>query len=127
MLHPIFHLIANQPQLLGNHAQAYSELIGTELAVQSAAWIRRALLGAVMLGLLCVAVVLAGVAMMFWITQMNAIPSATLWVLASVPAVPAVMAAVCGVILLNVRTEPAFAELRRQAQADIALLRSLPT
>ena len=127
MLHPIFHLIATQPQLLGNHAQAYSELIGTELAVQSAAWIRRALLGAVMLGLLCVAVVLAGVAMMFWITQMNAIPSATLWVLASVPAVPAVMAAVCGVIMLNVRTEPAFAELRRQAQADIALLRSLPT
>lgn len=127
MLHPIFHLIANQTQLLGNHAQAYSELIGTELALQSAAWVRRALLGAVMLGLLCVAVVLAGVALMFWITQMNAIPSATLWILASVPAVPAVMAAVCGVILLNIRTEPAFAELRRQAQADIALLRSLPT
>ena len=127
MLHPIFHLIATQPQLLGNHAQAYSELIGTELAVQSGAWIRRALLGAVMLGLLCVAVVLAGVALMFWITQMNAIPSATLWVLASVPAVPAVMAAVCGVILLNGHTEPAFAELRRQARADIALLRSLPT
>ena len=77
MLHPIFHLIANQPQLLGNHAQAYSELIGTELALQSAAWVRRALLGAVMLGLLCIAVVLAGVALMFWITQMNVIPSST--------------------------------------------------
>ncbi|BDT72412.1 hypothetical protein os4_19510 [Comamonadaceae bacterium OS-4] len=127
MLHPIFHLIATQPQLLGNHAQAYSELIGTELAVQSAAWIRRALLGAATVCLLGVAVVLAGVALMLWVTPMNALPSATLWVLALVPAVPAVMAAVCGVILFNVRTEPAFAELRRQAQADIALLRSLPT
>lgn len=127
MLHPLFHLIATQPQLLGDHAQAYGELIGTELATQAAALKRRTLLGALALCLLGVATVLAGVALMLWVTLVPAPPQTTLWVLALVPGIPALLALVCG-LLARARsnaTDPAFAELRRQVQADMALLRGL--
>lgn len=127
MLHPLFHLLATQPQLLGDHAQAYGELIGTELAAQAAAMKHRALLGALALCLLGVATVLAGVALMLWVTQPPALPQATLWVLGLVPGIPAVLAAVCGLLARapSNATDPAFAELRRQLQADMALLRGL--
>lgn len=127
MLHPLFHLIATQPQLLGDHAQAYGELIGTELATQAAALKRRTLLGALALCLLGVATVLAGVALMLWVTLVPAPPQATLWVLALVPGIPALLALVCGLLARapSNATDPAFAELRRQVQADMALLRGL--
>ncbi|HCX82595.1 MAG: hypothetical protein A3E00_17245 [Curvibacter sp. RIFCSPHIGHO2_12_FULL_63_18] len=127
MLHPLFHLIATQPQLLGDHAQAYGELIGTELATQAAALKRRTLLGALALCLLGVATVLAGVALMLWVTLVPAPPQTTLWVLALVPGIPALLALVCGLLARapSNATDPAFAELRRQVQADMALLRGL--
>lgn len=127
MLHPLFHLIATQPQLLGDHAQAYGELIGTELATQAMALKRRALLGALALCLLGVATVLAGVALMLWVTLVPAPPQAALWVLALVPGVPGLLALVCGLLARapNNASDPAFAELRRQVQADMALLRGL--
>nr|WP_315849707.1 hypothetical protein [uncultured Rhodoferax sp.] len=129
MLHPLFHLIASQPQLLGDHAQAYGELISTELAAQATALKRRALFGAMALCFLGVAIVLAGVALMLWATLVPAPVQATVWVLVLVPAAPTALALAC---YLRARTggatdDPAFAELRRQVQADMALLRGLGT
>ena len=121
-MHPLLQLLTTQPHLLADHAQAYGELAGVELARVSTAWKRRAVLGAV--GLVCLAVtaVLAGVALMFWAT----IPVAQMpapWLLVVTPLATAVVAVGC---LLALRTgdEPgAFEEIRQQVQADIAMLR----
>ena len=131
MLHPLFHLIATQPQLLGDHAQAYGELISAELATQAAALKRRTLFYALALCFLGVAIVLAGVALMLWATlvPVPAPAPTTVWVLALVPAVPAALALAC-YLLARTRVDaddPAFAELRRQVQADMALLRGMGT
>ena len=126
MLHPIFHLVATQPQLLGQHAQAYGELLGTELSSQAGFWGRRAILAALAVCFLSVSLVLAGVALMLW-SALVPEPRAALWVLLAVPAVPALAALVCyGMARHRSATDAqAFAELRRQVQADIALLREL--
>ncbi|MDZ7919172.1 hypothetical protein [Rhodoferax sp.] len=129
MLHPLFHLIATQPQLLGDHAQAYGELLGSELTSQATQLKRRTLLGALGLCLMGVALVLAGVALMLWVTLAPAPTPGTLWVLVLVPGIPALMSVLCGWLLRAPGSfaEPAFGELRRQVQADVALLRSLST
>jgi hypothetical protein len=129
MLHPLFHLIATQPQLLGDHAQAYGELISTELATQVAALKRRALYGALALCFMGVAIMLAGVALMLWAALVPAPAQATVWVLILVPAIPTVLALVCYGLARtrSAADDPAFAELRRQVQADMALLRGLGT
>lgn len=128
MLHPFFHLIANQPQLLADHALAYGELISTELGLQATALKRRTLFGVLALCLLAVAIVLAGVAVMLWATVVPTPANQAAWVLVLVPAVPAVLALVC-YQLSQTRSDNdlAFAELRRQVQADIALLRGMGT
>lgn len=125
MLHPLFHLVATQPQLLGQHAQAYGELVGTELSAQASVWGRRALLTALALCLLGVTVVLAGVALMLWATLVPE-PRAA-WVLLVVPSVPGVGAIACYLLARqrSAADAEAFAELRRQMQADLALLREL--
>ena len=125
MLHPIFHLVATQPELLGQHAQAYGELVGSELSAQASVWSRRALLMALALCLLGVTVVLAGVAIMLWATSVSEPRSA--WVLLAVPGVTGLAAVACYVLARqrSVADAQAFAELRRQMQADLALLREL--
>ncbi len=129
MLHPLFHLIATQPQLLGDHAQAYGELISTELATQATALKRRTLYGALALCFMGVAIVLAGVALMLWATLVTAPAQTTAWVLILVPAIPTVLGLVCYRLARTqgAADDPAFAELRRQVQADMALLRGLGT
>ena len=125
MLHPIFHLVATQPQLLGQHAQAYGELVKSELSAQASIWTQRALLMAIALCLLGVTVVLVGVAIMLWAVLVFEPRSA--WVLLAVPSVPGLGAMAC--YLLGRRRgsadAEAFAELRRQMQADLALLSEL--
>ena len=125
MLHPNFHLVATQPQLLGQHAQAYGELVSTELSAQASVWSRRALLTALALCLLVVTAVLAGVAIMLWAT-LNPEPRAA-WVLLAVPSATGLAALVCYALARqrSAADAQAFAELRRQMQADMDLLREL--
>lgn len=122
MLHPLLRLIATQPQLLAEHAEAYAELVATEVSSASTAWKRRALLNAVAQCCLGVAAVLAGVALMLW----SVIPVADIrvpWALVAAPLLPAAVAAGC---LWAARTrgqQGTFDSLRQQMKADIVLLR----
>ena len=126
MIHPLFLLIATRPQLLADHAEAYAELVATELGQVSAAWRRRALLYAVALACLAAAAVLAGVALMIW----AAIPVATMqapWALVVVPLLPMAAAAGC---LLAVRSRgeaSGFDNIQQQMKADLAMLREVST
>ena len=124
MMHPLLHLVATQPQLLADHAEAYAELVAAEIGTASAAWKRRALLNAVALCCLVVAVVLAGVALMLWAV----IPAAQMhaaWVLIAAPLLPVAVALGC---LLAARAQDeggVFENLRRQMKADMAMLREM--
>lgn len=124
MVHPLLHLIATRPQLLAEHAEAYADLVGAELADASSAWKRRAVLNAAALCAMGVAAVLAGVAAMLWAVT----PTAQLqspWALVLTPAVPAVAALVCLWAAHPGGEGSAFAGLRRQLKADVGLLRDV--
>ena len=126
MLHPVFNLIATQPHLLGQHAQAYGALVVDELTKQTSFWSRRAILMALALCLLSVSLILSGVAFMLW-SVLSPEPRTALPVLLAVPCAPAVVALAC-YLLARRRTAAdvqAFAELRQQLQADLALLREV--
>ncbi len=122
MLHPMFRLLATQPGLLADHAEAYAELFGTEFASACERWKRQALLRAVALCSLGVAAVLAGVALMLWAVT----PAAQLhaaWLLVLVPLLPALLAWWCLQAAADSAADEAFGQLRRQLRADASMLR----
>lgn len=123
MIHPLLRLVATHPQLLADHAEAYVGLVGDELGQTAAAWKRRALLGSVALFMVSIAVIFAGVAVMLWAVT----PAASLqapWVLFAVPGGAAVVAIIC-VVASRSQPEAAFAELKRQMAADLAMIRDV--
>jgi uncharacterized membrane protein YqjE len=121
-MHPLLHLIAREPKLVAEHAEAYAELFGEEISVVSAHWKRRALLSAVALCSIGVGAVLAGVALMLWAVvppeNMNA-P----WALVVAPLVPLGVAAGCWFSARSQVGPKAFEHVRRQLREDAAMLR----
>ena len=123
-MHPLIRLIATEPQLLADHAEAYASLVSAELGSASSAFKRRAVLGAVALCFVGVAAVLGGVALMFWaVIPMTA--SAEPWVLIAAPVVPAVLAIVCLMAARSSVDAGRFENVRSQVKADMAMLRDL--
>jgi hypothetical protein len=124
MLHPLLKLIATQPQLLADHAEAYADLIGEEIGTASVRLKRRVVLNSIALCALGVGAVLTGVALMLWAV----IPSTSLqhpWALLVVPLFPLVTAAGCA---LAARARPqagSFDNVRAQIKADVAMLREV--
>jgi hypothetical protein len=122
MIHPVFHLIATQPQLLADHVEAYAELVADELRSTSTVWKWRVLLNAVALCCMGVAVVLAGVALMLWAV----IPPADIhapWALVAGPLIPLAAAALCLLIARSQVRRSGFDSIREQFSADVAMLR----
>lgn len=124
MLHPLLHLLATQPHLLGNHAQAYGELLGDEVTVQARLLGKRGLFTALAVCFLGVAAVLCGTACMLWAVApptMAPLPA----VLIIAPLVPAALALI-SIWLARPDTETkAFGELLRQVEADLTMLREV--
>lgn len=122
LMHPLLRLVASQPQLLVDHAEAYAELVTVEISAASAGWTRRVALNAAGLCGLGVAAVLAGVACMLW----AALPASGMqapWALIVVPLLPLAVALGCLGLARSRGHGPAFDALRRQVQADLAMLR----
>ena len=65
-MNPWLHLVADQPHLLAEHAQAYADLAAVQIAGVSADWKQRALLIALASGGLLLAATFGGVALMLW-------------------------------------------------------------
>jgi uncharacterized membrane protein YqjE len=123
MIHPLLRLVATQPQLLADHAEAYAGLVAEELGKTGAVLKQRLLLAAVALSLTAVSVVLAGVALMLWaVLPATAIQAP--WALIAAPSVPAVLALACGLAVKQERAS-AFAELKQQVAADLVMLREV--
>jgi hypothetical protein len=123
MIHPLLRLVATQPQLLADHAEAYAGLVGEEIGRSVNGLKQRVLLVSIALGLIAVASVLAGVALMLWAV----IPPASIqapWALVAAPGTPALVGVIC---LLIGRSKPSdtFAELKQQVAADLVMLREV--
>ena len=117
----LLHIVVTQPDLLIDHAEAYAELIDTEILTFRTIYGRRAMLGATRLFLVAMGLALAGVAVMLYAVSL---PTAqqTLWILIATPAVPIALAGLCHAALRK-PSAPPFDNLRRQIRADIQMLR----
>ncbi len=125
-MHRLLKLLATQPQLLLDHAQAYAVLASEELALARAAWHRQAMLQAAGLLALSSAVILAGVALILWaVTPVGQIHA--LWVLWVTPVVPLAAALACLSLAHQSPGVVTFSNLRSQLKADMALLSSAPS
>ncbi len=121
-MHPLLALLASRPQLLVDHAQAYAALFSEEFALAYAAWQRRVMLRAIALFSLTVAAVLAGVAAMLWVTLM--VSASAMWVLVVIFLLPLLVGVICLLLVLQAADADPFANLRRQINADMAMLRA---
>jgi hypothetical protein len=123
MIHPLLRLIATQPQLLADHAEAYAGLVSEDLSRTASIWTQRVVLYVVALAFVAVALVLTGVALMLW----SVTPAASMnapWALIATPAVPFVIAIACG-LLARRKTVDTFADLKQQMAADLVMLREV--
>jgi len=124
MIHPLLHLIATQPQLLADHAEAYAELVGEELAKTAAFWKMRVALNVVALALIGLGALLAGVALMLWAVtppQNVQVP----WALWAGPGVPIVLAVICFLVANKTPPANAFVSVKQQLKADLRMLREV--
>ena len=121
MIHPFLRVVATQPQLLLDHAEAYAGLVGEELGKTADDFKQRAMMmgAAAFLGVL--ALVFTGVALMLYAVSPPA-QVHTPWLLIATPVVPAVFAVVCAIAGRRKEGAP-FAELRQQIARDLAMMR----
>lgn len=124
MLPSWLRLIANQPQLLTDHAQAYTELLGLAFADAASTWQCKAILSIVALACATVGVTLAGVALMLW-TVMPDLPPTAPWVLVLTPLAPLIASGWAILAAQSTLASHAFDTVREQFQADVVMLREV--
>ncbi|HEX4236289.1 MAG TPA: hypothetical protein VH041_18525 [Caldimonas sp.] len=124
MIHPLLRLAATQPHLLGDHVEAYADLVGEEVGKISTSLMTRVGLYAGAAALLMVGLVLVGVALMLRAT-VPANDYAAGWALVVVPLTPLVAGAICVAVARAKPTEKAFDTLKKQLNADMAMLREV--
>jgi hypothetical protein len=124
MIHPLLRLAATEPHLLGDHVEAYAALVGEEVTKVSTSWATR--IGLYLSALLMVAVglVLVGVALLLCaVLPSSGYPAP--WAMIVVPLAPFVIAAICVLVARSKPIEKAFDSVRKQLNADMAMLREV--
>jgi cytochrome bd-type quinol oxidase subunit 2 len=124
MIHPLLRLAATEPHLLGDHVEAYAALVGEEVHKASTSWATRIGLyvGALLLGAL--GLVLVGVALLLCASLPSSDYPAP-WAMVVVPLVPLVGAVACVLVARSKPIESAFDTLKKQLNADMAMLREV--
>ncbi len=123
-MHPLLQLAMTQPGLLGEHAQGYAALLGSEIQTFQQRTQQRLLWAAATLACGTAALALAGVALMLWAAVPGMAGSAVgvLWL---TPCLPLLAAAGCGLRACRNSETRAFAQLQAQLQADLQLLQEV--
>ncbi len=124
MIHPLLRLAATEPHLLGDHVEAYASLVGEEISKASTSWMTRIGLYLVGLCMVGVGLVLIGVALLLC----AALPSSDYpapWAMIVIPLTPFVIAVVCVIAARSMRIDKAFDTVRKQLNADLAMLREV--
>jgi len=124
MTHPLVYMLAQQPQMLAVHAQAYADLLRLDagLALQQAQ--KRAWLCIAAICMATVATMLTGVAAMLWKT-LPAAPMAWPEIMVVTPSITWVLAWLLWWAARHVSVAPSLTEFKRQISADVALFREL--
>jgi hypothetical protein len=121
MIHPLFKLLVNRPELFVEHAGAYAEVLAAEARDLSAHWQRRVALLVLAVSCTLIAMGLSGVAVLLasaiaW-DQMP-LP----WLLVATPLVPLALGLVCALAAQRPQARPALAVLRDQMALDAQLI-----
>lgn len=124
MIHPLLRLAATEPQLLGDHVEAYAALVGEELGRASTSWVMRIGLYVAALAMVCVGLVLIGVALLLAASVPSSEYPAT-WALFVVPLAPFVIGAACVFVARSKPIASAFDKIKSQLDADMAMLREV--
>jgi hypothetical protein len=120
MLHPIFSVLINRPELVIDHVAGYAALVQEEASSVSGEVAKRAIAWAAVVFGALVFLILAGVAVMLGL--MN---DQFHWILVVAPAVPLLVSVVAWTIARQRLPAKAFAELKAQLDADAQTLRTL--
>lgn len=126
MIHPLFRLIARQPHLVAEHAQAYAALVGEQVGEAANTLKQRAVLMAVAGALLLVGVILLGVAFMLWGASAEDSMRAP-WALFVGPLLPIAAGLGCFLAAKGKPTMSPLDKVREQLSADIGMLREVGT
>jgi hypothetical protein len=120
MLHPIFSVLINRPELVMDHVAGYAALVQEEASSVSGEVLKRAIAwAAVVVGAL-VFLTLAGVAAMLGVIQ-----GQFHWIFVVAPGIPLALAVVAWTIARQRLPAKAFTELKAQLDADAQTLRTL--
>lgn len=124
LIHPLLKLVATEPHLIGDHVEAYADLVGEEVSKVSTGWAIRIGLYVGALVMALIGLVLVGVSLLNWAGTPPADIRAG-WLFIVVPLVPLVIAGIC-VWMAQTRTiESAFETIKKQLNADMAMLREV--
>jgi uncharacterized membrane protein YqjE len=126
-MHPLLHLLMTQPGLLGEHAQGYAALLGSEITEIKQVGQRYLLWSAATAVCTAAALVLAGVALMLWAMApvLPAMPTGATWALCATPCLPLAAACFCLQKMRAPMSADAFAQTREQLKTDMQLLKEI--
>jgi len=120
MLHPIFSVLINRPELVMDHVAGYAALVQEEASWVSGEVAKRAIAWTVVAIGLLVFLVLTGVAAMLGVML-----DEFHWVLVVVPCVPLLLSILAWTVARQRLPAKAFTELKAQLDADAQTLRTL--
>lgn len=118
MIHPIFMTVLRRPDLFATHLTNYAELVKIELSAAGSAFAVRAAAGVIAFVALLLAFGLTGVAIMFGVMH-----GAFHWVLAVVPGIAWLLAAICAALAMRSTVKEKVADVKEELEADYRVLR----
>lgn len=126
MIHPIFRVLARQPHLLADHAQAYAALVSEQIGEAATSMKQRAVLMVIAGVLLFLGVIFLGVAFMLWGASQDDSMRAP-WALFVGPLVPIAAGVACFLAAKGKAMVSPLDKVREQMSADISMLREAGT
>ena len=123
MTHPALLILAKNPEILADHAEAYTDLITESLKSTMSQWRRRAVCDVAIVFCIMLSVLFAGVAAMLWGASAGPTYQGQ-WLLIGVPFVPLLVAS--GLWQVSSKRSygaDAIEIIKKQVRADLAVLR----
>jgi len=119
MLPPLLKIMINEPGLLSEHIEAYSQLIVKDVALWQDSIKRQFKLKAIMGGSLFLTLLFTGIAVMLW-----GATNSTHWSLIVVPLIPLLTLIVAWMMLMNrhIAQNP-FQSIKKQFCSDLRMLK----